>query len=478
MSTRKSVFICNMAIIALCLVSILSYFIMPFWRVKVSYTLTAETLESLLPDNSESGSEEADSLYANLDFAELLDEDITLALSIKLKTADILGSMGGDSEALVGRILEDNVHSIIEQIDPIINDMVKKVVKTVVKSTFKEELKSQVKEKLAEDATNEEVEAELAALGLSDTEIDQKTDQLIDALYEENATVDSVVDVAIDIVQDSISSMRESGKAEYADAELSPEAEADLREQLSSALKNFSKEDGSLDPEGFTSEFLLGMLKGADSGDSSDESSNVASVSLATPLSSSSDLTEEEQDAKEELKKVLTDKLMSSIGGAADVIVMVLQYISYVIFFTFFIWLYPILKILAKLKRRNNAIRLGVPIWFGSIPFVVLCLLPTIALKVLTGPMAGALGEAAGVLSNLSISFFSCSLVSFIIGIVFFVFVIAYYGRLRKALKRGTAFEGVPAQDSETVVEDPVEDVVSEMASEVANESVTETTDE
>ncbi|MBR2623478.1 MAG: hypothetical protein IKD15_04555, partial [Clostridia bacterium] len=127
MSTRKSVFICNMAIIALCLVSILSYFIMPFWRVKVSYTLTAETLESLLPDNSESGSEEADSLYANLDFAELLDEDITLALSIKLKTADILGSMGADSEALVGRILEDNVHSIIEQIDPIINDMVKKV---------------------------------------------------------------------------------------------------------------------------------------------------------------------------------------------------------------------------------------------------------------------------------------------------------------------------------------------------------------
>lgn len=475
MSTRKSVFICNMAIIALCLVSILSYFIMPFWRVKVSYTLTAETLESLLPDDAQSGSNEADSLYANLDFAELLDEDITLALSIKLKTADILGSMGADSEALVGRILEDNVHSIIEQIDPIINDMVKKVVKSVVKSTFKEELKSQVKEKLAEDATNEEVEAELAAMGLSDAEIDQKTDQLIDALYEENATVDSVVDVAIDIVEDSIASMKESGKAEYADAELSPEAEADLREQLSSALENFSKEDGSLDPEGFTSEFLLGMLKNAGSGEQSEETAN---VSMATPLSSSSDLTAEEQDAKEELKKVLTDKLMSSIGGAADIIAMVLQYISYVIFFTFFIWLYPILKILAKLKRRNNAIRLGVPIWFGSIPFVVLCLLPTIALKVVTGPMAGTLGEAAGVLSNLSISFFSCSLVSFIIGIVFFVFVIAYYGRLRKALKRGTAFEGAPAQDSETVVEDPIEDVISEMASEVANDSVTETTDE
>ena len=156
-----------------------------------------------------------------------------------------------------------------------------------------------------------------------------------------------------------------------------------------------------------------------------------------------------------------------AVGGAADTIAMVLQYISYVIYFTFFIWLYPIIKILAKLKKRNNGIKLGVPIWLGSIPYVVLCLLPTIALKVATGTLAGSLGDAAGMLSNLNISFFSCSLVSFIIGIVFFVFVIAYYGRLRKSLKRGTAF----ANDVEESAEENLENSFESSAKQVAESS-------
>ena len=144
MQTRKTVFICNMAIIALCIVSILAYFIMPFWRVNVSYTLSAENLEEILPKDSNTDSDDVNSIYDGINFTELLDEDIPLTISIELKTSDILSSSSSDSDKLVEKILYNNVHNIIDQMDPYINKMVQKLVKTVVKTTFKQELKNQV----------------------------------------------------------------------------------------------------------------------------------------------------------------------------------------------------------------------------------------------------------------------------------------------------------------------------------------------
>ena len=425
MSTRKTVFICNLAIIALCIVSIVAYFIMPFWRVNVKYTLTAETLEEILPDDTDTGSDDVNSIYEGINFSELLEEDIPLEISIELRTSDVLGSMDSDSNKLVENILYNNVHNIIDQMDPYINDMVQKLVKTVVKTTFKEELKKQVKESLGEGTTDEKTQEELNNMGLSDEYIDEKTDALVDTIYTPGATVEDAVNETIDIVKDSIQKMQTDGTADYQNAELSPEAEAELRAQLEEKFAYLENEDGTLDPEGFTTDFLLDMLQGEDA------ASNLTGATLATPLSAKSDdLTAEQNDAKEELKQVLTEKLMELIGGASDTVAMVLQYISYVVWFTFAIWALPILKILLKLKKPNNAIKLGGPIWLGSLPFLVLCAAPMGALMI----FGDQIGKAIG---GLSITFFSCSIVSFIIGIVLAVFTIVFYGRLRKQLKRG-----------------------------------------
>ena len=426
-ATKKTVFICNLAIIALCIVSIVAYFIMPFWRVNIKYTLTAETLEEILPDDTDTGSEDVNSIYEGINFSELLDEDIPLSISIELQTADVLGAMGSDANKLVENILYNNVHNIIDQMDPYINDMVQKLVKTVVKTTFKEELKKQVKESLGEGTTDEQTQEELNNMGLSDEYIDEKTDKLVDTIYTPGATVDDAVNETIDIVKDSIQKMQTDGSEEYQNAELSPEAEAELRAELEEKFKHLENEDGTLDPEGFTTDFLLDMLKGEEA------ASDVTGASLATPLSAKADdLTEEQNEAKEELKQVLTDKLMELIGDASDVIAMVLQYISYVVLFTFVIWALPILKILIKMGSKNNAIKLGGPIWLGSIPFLVLCAAPMGALMLLGDKIAQSIG-------GLSITFFSCSIVSFIIGIVLAVFTLFFYGRLRKKLKYGGA---------------------------------------
>ena len=112
-STRKKVFICNMVIIALCLVSILAYFIMPFWKVTVKYELTAETLQEMLPssedgsDSSDESGDEIEDMMEGLDVSELTSgEDMpTLKLSIALKTTDLISSLSADPESLVKNIL-------------------------------------------------------------------------------------------------------------------------------------------------------------------------------------------------------------------------------------------------------------------------------------------------------------------------------------------------------------------------------------
>ena len=93
---------------------------------------------------------------------------------------------------------------------------------------------------------------------------------------------------------------------------------------------------------------------------------------------------------------------------------------------------------------KNPAIKLKLPIWLGSIPFWILYLLPTVGLMLLANPPA-ALANVMGaetvtlmtsLFSNLSINFFTCAWVSFIVGTFFFFFALFYYGKLRRRLKK------------------------------------------
>lgn len=460
--TRRTVFICNLLIVVLCLASILSYFIMPFWKVNVKYTMTAEALQQLLPQDeiegeNQDGPIDAEGVWANLDFAEVVGKDgITLKMSISLETSDILSALKTEPTALVESILDGNVHNLVDQLDETIGGIVKKVVKLVVKTALTEGVKEQIKESLGAGATDEETRAELNAAGLTDEYLDDKANQLVDSIYQEGATADTAADSTIAIVEESIQKMKESGNPDYADLELSEKAKADLKADLVEQFKNFENEDGSIDPEAFTSDFLLNMLK--ENKGESPETSPEAFATVATPLSASPETEEtiDEADAKAELRQLLTDKLMGAIDGAEETVAIVIKVLSYVIIVTFAIWALPILKILLRMKKHNNAIKLGLPIWFGSIPYVVLCLVPTLATSFLSSPpaaLAGMMGDL-GALSGLSITFSSCGIVSFIAGIVLAVLVLFFYGKQRKILKRGG---GRTVQKSEPASEESSE---------------------
>lgn len=431
MKLRKKVFWANLFIIVLCVVSILSYFFMPFWQVNVKYTLTAEKMHTLLPSSGE-GSSESDSdepmdaldVYSNLDFTEIVGNDgITLQVGISLETEDILNSLSAEPTELVESILDANVANLVGQLDETLNVVVKKVVTSVVKVALTEGIKDEIKKKLGEGTTDETAKEKLNEIGLDDEYIDQKTNQLVDSIYKDGATPESAAEETLNIVEEAVQKMKDSGNPDYEDIEFTEETREELKADLMEQFKNFENDDGSIDPEAFTSEFLLNMLKGEDSSESE------TAIKLATPLSAKATETANEKDAKAELRKALTEKLMEALDGAEKYVATAIQILAYVILATFVIWAFPILKILLKLTRKNNAIKVGGPIWFGSIPYVVLCLLPTIALS-----FAGNVPELSA-LSGLSITFSSCGIVSFVAGIVLAIFVLFFYRKMRKELR-------------------------------------------
>lgn len=472
--TRKKVFICNIIISLLCVFSIVSYFLFPFWKVDVSLNLTADTVKTLLEDALEEGDSSSDpgegtkgvsedmdveDVLGDIDFSEIVKDGVTIKLSISLKSKDILSSLSSEPDELVETILSDNINNMVNQLTPVIDEVSKNVVKTLTKTVLTEQLKAQIKEQLGEGATDDEVNAELESLGLTEEYISTQTSALVDVLYEEGTTPESAADATIDVVKDALEKMQTSGNPDYEDIELDAENEAELKENLVEAFETFADENGNLNLDGFVIDMLMDALNG-ETGDEGEGNGDGKVETQALAYGNRDDVvnvseSSDQEDVSQSLQTALTDLLMENIGDATETIAMVVQIISYVILFTFFTWFYVILKILVKMGMKNNAVKLKVPLWLGSIPFWILYLAPTIALKFLFKPDGLILGEMeAGIgktiLESLSIRFFTCAWVSFIIGAVLFFFAWFYYKKLRKTLKKikKGKIEDVEVEDS------------------------------
>jgi len=263
-------------------------------------------------------------------------------------------------------------------------------------------------------------------LGLTDTYIDEKTDQLIDTIYKEDATVEDAVNETVDIVKESLEQMKASGNETYANVELTPESEAELKEMLQDKFAILENEEGKIDPEAFTNEFLLGLLQGEGIDPGILGGTGETGAKVATPMAAKSDLNEEQSDSKAELKKELTKALMGMIEGATGMIATVLKYVGYVVWFTIIVWAIPVVMILIKCASYNNAINLSIPIWLGALPFIALYIVPTIALS--------SLLSSVPMLASLGVSISTAAVVSFISSIVLAAMSLLYYRKARKEL--------------------------------------------
>lgn len=496
---RFAVHICNAVISLLCILSIAMYFIQPLWKVDISYTLSGETMAGIVSDMMQSsGDSESDDSSSDLN---LEMDDINIRLSITLRTRDVLTSLSDTPTQGVQNIIDDNVNALVDllmgEMDGIIESLLKSVSKTTVSTTIKD----QVQSAMGEDTTTEEVEQVLQNAGITDEYINDQTDALIDAIYAENATVDSVTDTVVDIVDDVFTKLNQADSETFQET-LSEETKQEIRDSVSEVLSSMADENGNLNVDDMLLETLFGMLNGQtespddntgngtnDNNDDSDHSAPIAGGDIGMPDegdngnlpsiatmqraanrpivlmqdsvaddpiedgaiepdssdSSIADSTDDEQMTKEEMLAELKTKLSAKIRellpeDIAAQIADVMKIVSYVLLFTFFTWAYLILKILVKLPRTNNAIKLKLPIWLGCIPFTILYAIPTLLFSLLKNPPAALVDligtESLAAMSGLDVAVSSGACFSFIAAVALVLLAIFYYGGLRRYLRK------------------------------------------
>lgn len=399
-------FIFNVIITAICLASVLAYFVLPLWKVNVSCTLTSEMFRSITGESGEN--EELMKEIAD----ELEKKPIDAAFDITLKTKTFLASFASDGEKLVAEMVDYNAETLANQL----SGTVKEVSKAAVRATAKNSLKETLKDGSAEYQWKDEetVNAEL--------------DKLTDALMKDDATVSSVSDAAADAIANVYKS--ETGND-------IPEADKQAaKAEMEKMLKEVADENGNIDADKLITDMLAQMLSGNsgsgnnengdDNGTGADKETAAATFTAAQTSAlfigtgeasgetagsggSSGETTGSgEADSTQALKNSLTQAINEKIGGQMNTFLLVMKITGGVILFTLFTWAYIVLKILCKAATANPVVKLKLPIWLGWLPFLILYAVPTGVIK-----LAGsASAETAAMFAGMNFSFFTCGVIS------------------------------------------------------------------
>ena len=241
---------------------------------------------------------------------------------------------------------------------------------------------------------------------------------MVDLLYTEGTTVEQVTSTVVGIVDEVMGKLSEVDSETFPE-NISAEDKAQIESTVADALEYISN-GGEISIDTAISQALLELLQ--KSGGSSDATGSAPSVKQTSDTPND---TSDEQDVKEELKLAVKDMIMDKIPeNAIPTISLAMKIVAGVLFFTFFTWAYLILKIVVKALAPNNAIRLKLPIWLGWLPFLILYVLPTLALRLL----------AEQIPSGFAISFYTGAWVSFAAAAFLFVFSI-FYGILYRKLR-------------------------------------------
>ena len=417
---RKGVaFIFNVIITAICLASVLAYFVLPLWKVNVSCTLTSEMFRAITGESGEN--EELMKEIAD----ELEKKPIDAAFDITLKTKTFLASFASDGEKLVAEMVDYNAETLTNQL----SGTVKEVSKAAVRATAKNSLKETLKDGSAEYQWKDEetVNAEL--------------DKLTDALMKDDATVSSVSDAAADAIANVYKS--ETGND-------MPEADKQAaKAEMEKMLKEVADENGTIDADKLITDMLAQMLSGNsgsgnnENGDGTGNGKETAAATFTAAKTSalfigtgeasgetagsggsSGETTGGgEADSMQALKDSLTQAINEKIGGQMNTFLLVMKITGGVILFTLFTWAYIVLKILCKAATANPVVKLKLPIWLGWLPFLILYAVPTGVIK-----LAGsASAETAAMLAGMNFSFFTCGIVSALAALALIIAWVPYH---------------------------------------------------
>ena len=156
----------------------------------------------------------------------------------------------------------------------------------------------------------------------------------------------------------------------------------------------------------------------------------------------------------DKMKKSIDDGTVASLGQG-------LQILSYVIIATLAMWAWLIVKILLRLWRKNPMIHLWLPLWFGNLPFWILCVVPNAAFYAVTHvdkmPASlkrffesmgeDTLKQLSTIGNSMSVQFATCAIISFCAAVAMFVFCF-FYCPARRRMKRTLKAEKRAAKEA------------------------------
>lgn len=424
---------------------------------------------------------------------------ISLGISLKTQDLLASLDKAKGKEAL-DAIIEDNIRNVTDSLDSVITKVVGAVTKSVVNESIKKSITESIgtnedgtPKKIELDGVEYTVDEVLDDVGITDEFISGEVDALIDKIMSEELTVDDIADSLCDTVDNVYKEISQSDskfKEEYLKdmpESLTEEERQSMKDSMNGLFGELGVDpDAKINGEDIVYTFIGMMLEqmgssgdgtgdGASGGESESAAVSVGVSAFGVESSSgftASTLAVEEGGGaesgvsggesgsdgsssgvktytKEDVVQMITDKLNSAIDEKTrELIVSAMQGIAYAILATFAIWAWVVVKMILKVLSKNPMVKLGLPIWLGHVPFWVLFAIPNLAMLLIfktpsfiVGPMNDILGaEAAQTLqvvrNTISVTFSSCSLLTFLVGVALTIFAIGFYSPARKRIKR------------------------------------------
>lgn len=417
--------IAHIIVMVLCAVVMALYFILPVWRVSLTYNVSADSIKSML------GSEFKD---YDLDDA-IPEEGVGIQLNVDISVTYLFGAVfQPDGMKSVDSLIENNVDSIVDSISSCLGDISKTVIRVVAKETIKEEVKASVKDYLTSngsDTSGTAVQQKMEEWGVTDEVLDSGADIVVDAMYAEDATVDSVTDTIMQVVEDTYADIAEASGNEIT---LSESTKESIRSQVESVITQFANEDGSITMDAKMQEYMLQILQTLQS-DASEAAVSVDVTSFADEVTTETETT---TATNEEIKAALKESLTSQIPDEAYTYIHLgVLAVFMVLLISLCCWLYIFIKCLVKLIEGSldTMVKLKAAIIFGWLPFFIFMAAPSLAVYILTNFVP----EMAESFASLSIGFFSSGLSAFIAAVSLIIFTIVRSCMVRNVHKQAIA---------------------------------------
>ena len=442
----------NFVVSLLAVVAVAGYFVLPLFEFSAKITFNEDIARLILTDKDAEKSEEGEDLenededILDVLIKELTEEEITLEFTFSIDTIKFAETAFAMSEIETKKFL----YSII---DDLVASLNKDALKNLEDSIARASVSAAIKVELKEMAKNQDKEIEnvMDELGIDDTYLDNSTNSILSAIEDENATVDSVATVIVDVVKDVYDKYGNSDLADETFEHLTEENEEELKAEIADIISQFANEDGTFNGDGLISSLIEKLLSAKDSieNEEENEEENEAFVTSSQNLSFIvtkyfNPIEEEETEVKsieEKIAEAIKASITDEICETAKIAILA---IACFIAFCAFWWAFLLLKIIIKMGGKNPLVKLKAPIIFGGLPFIILALLPTVAITIIqTSPSfihdlldAETLATLTSIFGKaVELKFASSSVVAFVCGFILFIFGF-HYANKRKSIKR------------------------------------------